>query len=437
MSTGLVDGPSTASTSRSAGRTVLIASLVGTTIEWYDFFLFATAAGIIFPKVFYGNGDPTVATLLSFATFAIGFVARPVGGLIFGHVGDRFGRRETLIITMALTGVSTAAIGVLPGYQTIGIFAPLALVILRIIQGVAIGGEWGGAVLMAVEYAPAGKRGLYGSTPQIGLGLGLALGTGAFALLGAAMDEAAFASYGWRIAFIASVLLVGIGLVVRMKVMETPAFQHMQAAAGIARVPALEVLRDGPSRRNLGWTLLARWAEGASFNTWGVFVLTYTVSTLKMNKTGVLIVVTVAALVCAAVVPLAGAWGDRIGRGKVFAAGSALFGLGVYPAFLGLRTGEVWIVALVLVVMLGISYGLASGAESTLFAEVFPTRTRYTGMSLAFQGGGIYASGLTPLILTSLLAATGGTPWLACAYLLGTAVISTVAATRVTPLKQL
>ena len=168
-----------------------------------------------------------------------------------------------------------------------------------------------------------------------------------------------------------------------------------------------------------------------------MFVLTYTVSTLKMNKTGVLIVVTVAALVCAAVVPLAGAWGDRIGRGKVFAAGSALFGLGVYPAFLGLRTVEVWIVALVLVVMLGISYGLASGAESTLFAEVFPTRTRYTGMALAFQGGGIYASGLTPLILTSLLAATGGTPWLACAYLLGTAVISTVAATRVTPLKQL
>ncbi len=434
MSTGIADTPATSEETRTSGKTVLVASLIGTTIEWYDFFLFATAAGIIFPKIFYGNGDPAVGTLLSFATFAIGFVARPLGGLIFGHVGDRFGRRETLIITMALTGLSTAAIGVLPSYQTIGVLAPLSLVILRIIQGVAVGGEWGGAVLMAVEYAPPGKRGLYGSIPQIGLGIGLALGTGAFALLGVVMDDAAFASYGWRIAFIASVFLVFIGLVVRLKVMETPAFQRMQADAGISRVPAADVLRDRVSRRNLGWALLARWAEGASFNTWGVFVLTYTVSTLKMNRTTMLIVVTVAALVCAAVVPLAGVWGDRIGRGKVFAIGCALFGLGVFPAFLGLRTGEVWLVAIVLVVMLGISYGLASGAESTLFAEVFPTRTRYTGMSLAFQGGGIYASGFTPLILTSLLAAAGGAPWLACAYLLVTGAISTVSATRAIPL---
>jgi MFS family permease len=436
MSTGVAETPPAAE-ARTSGKTVLIASLIGTTIEWYDFFLFATAAGIVFPQVFYGNGDPTVATLLSFATFAIGFVARPVGGLIFGHVGDRFGRRQTLIVTMALTGLSTAAIGLLPSYASIGVLAPLSLVILRIVQGVAIGGEWGGAVLMAVEYAPPGKRGLYGSTPQLGLGLGLALGTGVFALLGVVMDDAAFASYGWRAAFIASVVLVFIGLVVRLKVMETPAFQRMQAAAEISRVPAWDVLRDSMSRRNLGWTLLARWAEGASFNTWGVFVLTYTVSTLKMNRTTMLIVVTVAALVCAAVVPLAGAWGDRIGRGKVFAYGCALFGVGVFPAFLGLQTAEVWVVALVLVVMLGISYGLASGAESTLFAEVFPTRNRYTGMSLAFQGGGIYASGFTPLILTSLLAAAGGAPWLACAYLLGTAAVSTVAATRATPVKEL
>jgi MFS family permease len=418
-------------------RTVLAASLIGTTIEWYDFFLFATAAGIVFPKLFYGSGDPTVATLLSFATFAIGFVARPIGGLIFGHIGDRMGRRETLIVTMGLTGVATAAIGFLPSYAAIGVSAPILLVVLRVIQGIAIGGEWGGAVLMAVEYAPRGKRGLYGATPQIGLGLGLALGTGVFAFLGLVMDDAAFLSWGWRVAFIASLLLVAIGLVVRLAVMETPAFRRMQAAAETSRVPVVDVLRDPPSRRNLGWTLLARWAEGASFNTWGVFVLTYTVATLKMPRTEVLVAVTAAAVLSAVVVLLAGAWGDRIGRGKVFAIGCAVLVVGVFPAFALLGTRSIGLVTIVLLVMLGLSYGLTSGAESTLFAEVFPTRTRYTGMSLAFQGGGIYASGLTPLILTSLLALGGGSPWYAAGYLALAGVVSTVAALRARPLETL
>ncbi|MDD7939714.1 MFS transporter [Actinomycetospora lutea] len=418
-------------------RTVLVASLIGTTIEWYDFFLFATAAGIVFPALFYGADDPTVATLLSFATFAIGFVARPIGGLIFGHIGDRVGRRETLIVTMALTGLATAGIGFLPTYAAIGVAAPVLLVLLRIIQGVAIGGEWGGAVLMAVEYAPHGRRGLYGATPQIGLGLGLALGTGVFALLGLVMDDAAFLSWGWRVAFIASLVLVGVGLVVRLAVMETPAFRRMQAAAETSRVPAVDVLRDPPSRRNLAWTLLARWAEGASFNTWGVFVLTYAVATLGMPRTEVLVAVTVAAVASAAVVPLAGAWGDRIGRGRVFAIGCAVLVVGVFPAFAVIGTGSIVLLGLALVVMLGLSYGLTSGAESTLFAEVFPTRTRYTGMSLAFQGGGIYASGLTPLVLTSLLALGGGTPWLAAGYLALAGVVSTVAALRAQPLDTL
>ncbi|MPQ99202.1 MFS transporter [Modestobacter sp. I12A-02628] len=418
-------------------RTVLTASLIGTTIEWYDFFLFATAAAIVFPQVFYGDNDPTVAGLLSFATFAVGFLARPIGGLVFGHVGDRFGRRTTLIVTMAMTGISTALIGLLPGHDSIGVLAPVLLVVLRIVQGIAVGGEWGGAVLLAVEYAPPGRRGLYGSVPQIGLGLGLALGTGVFALLGVVMDDAAFTSWGWRIAFVASLLLVLVGLVVRLKVMETPAFRRVQQAAEVSRVPALDVLRDPPSRRNLGWTLMARWAEGASFNTWAVFAVSYTVDTLGMDRTQVLVVITLAALLEAAVVPLAGAWGDRIGRGRVFAAGSVLFGLGVFPGFLGLQTGDIVVVGLVTALMLGVAYGIMSGAESTLFAEVFPARTRYTGMSLAFQGGGIYASGFTPLVLGSLLAAGGGSPWLACGYLLLTAVVSTVGALRARPLEHL
>ncbi|QXG75843.1 MHS family MFS transporter [Modestobacter sp. L9-4] len=419
------------------GRTVLTASLIGTTIEWYDFFLFATAAGIVFPKVFYGDNDPTVASLLSFATFAVGFLARPIGGLVFGHIGDRVGRRTTLIVTMAMTGVSTALIGLLPSHDSIGIWAPVLLVVLRVLQGIAVGGEWGGAVLLAVEYAPPGRRGLYGATPQVGLGLGLALGTGAFALLGSLMDDDDFLRWGWRIAFVSSLVLVLVGLVVRLKVLETPAFRRVQEQADVARVPVVEVFRDRPSRRNLGWALLARWAEGASFNCWGVFVLTYTVTRVGMDRNDVLVAVTVAALVEAAVVPLAGAWSDRIGRGRVFAVGCALLAVGVFPAFAGLRTGHVVVVGIVLVVMLGISYGLTSGAESTLFAELFPTRTRYTGMSLAFQGGGIYASGFTPLILTALIAATDGAPWLAAGYLLLLAVVSGISALRARPLEHL
>jgi MFS family permease len=418
-------------------RTVLVASLIGTTIEWYDFFLFSTAASLVFPQLFFPAGNETVGTLLSFATFAVGFIARPIGGIIFGHLGDRVGRRATLVATMALAGLATALIGVLPSYTTIGIWAPILLVLLRILGGIALGGEWAGAVLMAVEYAPPGKRGLWGSTPQIGLGLGLALGTGAFALLGASMDNQDFLAWGWRIAFLISIVLVAVGLVVRLRVFETPAFRRMQESAEVSRVPVVDVVRDPASRRNLGLGLLARWAEGAAFNTWGVFVLTYAVTTVKMPKTEVLIAVTVGGLVSAAIVPIAGRLADRFGRRAVFATGCAAFGISVYPAFAGLGTGSLGIVLAVIVLTLGVIYGVQSGAESTLFAELFPTRTRYTGMSLVYQGSGIYASGLTPLILTSLLAVTGGSPWLACGFLVLAAVVSVITTLLLRPVVDL
>ena len=418
-------------------RTVLLASLIGTTIEWYDFFLFSTAASLVFPQLFFPAGNETVGTLLSFATFAVGFVARPIGGLLFGHLGDRVGRRATLVATMAIAGVATALIGVLPSYTSIGVWAPILLVVLRVLGGIALGGEWGGAVLMAVEYAPPGRRGLWGSSPQIGLGLGLALGTGAFALLGAAMDNQDFLAWGWRIAFLISIVLVAIGLVVRLRVFETPAFRRIQEGADISRVPVVDVVREPESRRNLLLGLLARWGEGAAFNTWGVFVLTYTVTTVKMPKVEVLIAVTIGGLVSAAVVPLAGRLADRFGRRAVFATGCAVFGLAVYPAFAGLGSGSFAVVLAVLVVTLGLVYGVQSGSESTLFAELFPTRTRYTGMSLVFQGSGIYASGLTPLILTSLLAVAGGSPWLACGFLVLTAVISVVSTAFLRPVVDL
>jgi MFS family permease len=420
--------------SKPAGiRTILTASLVGTTVEWYDFFLYSTAAALVFPGLFFPGQNPTVATLLSFGTFTVGFIARPVGGVLFGHVGDRLGRKRTLVTTMVVMGVSTALIGLLPSYQQIGMAAPILLVILRILQGLAVGGEWGGAVLLAVENAPAGRHGRFGSIPQIGLGLGLALGTGVFTLLAQWLGSDAFRSVGWRAAFVLSLLLVVVGLVVRLRVLETPAFRDIAERGDTTAVPIRELFRLPRHRRNVLLGLLTRWGEGASFNTWGVFVITYATASIHLPRTDVLIAVTASALVMAAMAPVAGWLADKYSRKLVFGVGAAGFGLTVVPSFALLQTGQSWLLFAVVGVQLGLWYGLMTGAESTLFAELFDTRVRYTGMSLVFQGSGIYASGLTPVILTALLAAGAGTPWLAAGYLAVTALISVLAVRAIRP----
>lgn len=426
VSTTLTHDPATEAPA-ARPRTILAASLVGTTVEWYDFFLYATAAGLVFPRLFFPMGDEVVGTLLAFATFAVGFVARPVGGVLFGHVGDRIGRKRTLVATMVLMGAATALIGLLPSYASIGVAAPVLLVVLRVLQGLAVGGEWGGAVLLAVENAPPGQRGRYGSVPQIGLGLGLALGTGVFALLGRLLDDETFLSVGWRVAFVLSVVLVGVGLVVRLRILETLEFRRLQASGATARVPVLQVFRTRGHRRGLVAGMLARWAEGASFNTWGVFVITYATATVKISKLVVLLGVTGGALLMALLTPLAGRLADRYGRRRIFGIGAAGFGLTVVPSFLAVQTGRTWLVVAVLLVQLGVWYGLMTGAESTLFAELFDTDVRYTGMSLVFQGSGIWASGLTPVFLTGLLVLGRGDPWWAAGYLAATAVISVAA----------
>ncbi|RZT87348.1 putative MFS family arabinose efflux permease [Pseudonocardia sediminis] len=426
MSTG-VDERSTGA-APAGPRTVLAASLIGTTVEWYDFFLYATAAGLVFPALFFpAGGDEVIGTLLAFGTFAVGFVARPVGGVIFGHIGDRLGRKRTLVATMVMMGVATALIGLLPSYAAIGVAAPLLLVLLRVLQGIAVGGEWGGAVLLAVENAPPGRRGLYGSVPQIGLGLGLALGTGVFALLGQVLDPETFLSIGWRIAFLISVVLVGVGLVVRLKVLETSEFRELHASGATASVPVVEVFRTRAHRRGVGTGMLARWAEGAAFNTWGVFVITYATATVRMDKTTILLAVTGGALLMAALTPFAGRLADRYGRRRIFGIGAAGFGLTVVPSFLAVQSGIPWLAASAIVAQLGVFYAAMTGTESALFAELFDTGVRYTGMSLVYQGSGIWASGLTPVFLTALLAFGGGDPWWAAGYLVLTAVISLVA----------
>ncbi|MBI3225750.1 MAG: MHS family MFS transporter [Mycolicibacterium cosmeticum] len=413
-------------------RTALWASLVGTTIEWYDFFLYATAASLVFNRAFFPDQTTFVGTLLSFATFAVGFLVRPIGGFVFGHVGDRIGRKKTLALTMLLMGGATALMGLLPTAAQIGVAAPILLLLLRIVQGFALGGEWAGAVLLAVEHSPTHKRGLFGSVPQIGLALGLALGTGVFAVLQTALSDAAFLAYGWRIAFLLSIALVAFGVVVRLKASETPAFEKVRDRDERAAVPLREVFKP-PVLRSTVLGMLSRWGEGAAFNTWGVFAISYATTTLKLEKVPVLVSVTAAALLMAILLPVSGLLTDRYGAKRVYATGIAAYGLAVFPVFALFGTKNIALYAVAMLVVFGVIHALFYGAQGTLYASLFPARIRYTGLSTVYQLSGVYASGLTPLILTALIGAAGGAPWIACAYLAATAVISVAATLALKP----
>lgn len=408
-------------------RIVVAASLLGTTVEWYDFFLYATAAGLVFNKVFFPNESSLVGTLLAFATFAVGFVMRPIGGLVFGHIGDRIGRKRSLALTMLIMGGATALIGALPTAAQVGAWAPVLLLVLRVLQGFALGGEWGGAVLLAVEHSPGDRRGRYGAIPQVGLALGLALGTGVFAFLQVALGQTRFLSYGWRIGFLLSVLLVAIGIVVRLRVEETPAFRQLGDLEAASTVPIRDIAREPRSRRNTLLGLLSRWAEGSAFNTWGVFAISYATGALGFNKVSVLVVVTIAALLMAVLLPVSGALTDRYGARRVYLVGVALYGLAAFPAFALFGTKNLVWFGLAMILVFGVVHALFYGAQGTLYSSLYPTGTRYTGLSFVYQFSGVYASGVTPMILTALIAAVGGAPWLACGYLVVTAVISVIA----------
>lgn len=312
-------------------RIVVAASLLGTTVEWYDFFLYATAAGLVFNKVFFPNESSLVGTLLAFATFAVGFVMRPIGGVVFGHIGDRIGRKRSLALTMLIMGGATALIGLLPTATQIGAWAPVLLLVLRVLQGFALGGEWGGAVLLAVEHSPDDRRGRYGAVPQVGLALGLAMGTGIFAFLQIVLGPNRFLAYGWRIGFLLSLLLVVIGIVVRLRVDETPAFRELQDLQAASTVPLRDIVREPRSRRNTLLGLLSRWAEGSAFNTWGVFAISYATGALGLNRVSVLVAVTIAALLMAVLLPISGRLTERFGARRVYLVGIACYGLTAFP----------------------------------------------------------------------------------------------------------
>ena len=413
---------------RNTVRTVVAASLVGATIEWYDFFLYGVVAGIVFNKLYFPTSDPVVSTLLAYGTFAVGFVTRPLGGIIFGHFGDRIGRKTMLVMTLLIMGVATFLIALVPTYAQIGIWAPILLLVLRIFQGIGLGGEWGGAVLMAFEYAPRGQRGLYASLPQIGLAIGLCLASGIVALLSYLLTDAQFLAWGWRIAFLVSVTLVAVGVYIRLNIMETPEFARVKQMQKEARVPFAEMISKHGGNVIAG--MGARYIDGVFFNIFAVFSIGYLAGTLKFSRTDALLGVMAAALVMCFFIPIFGHLSDRIGRTRVYAWGSLITALASYPAFWLMTNSagnamQVWIAILI---PFGIFYAAIYGPEAALFCELFPTRVRYTGISFVYQFSGIFASGITPIVATALLKEGHGEPWLICAYIVFAGVVSALSA---------
>lgn len=407
---------------------VIRASVIGATIEWYDFFLYGVMAGLVFNKLYFPSDDAFVGTMLAYATFAIGFVARPLGGIIFGHIGDRVSRKGALIATLILMGVSTFVIGLIPSYETIGIWAPILLLVCRILQGIGLGGEWGGAVLMAYEYAPKNKRGLYASWPQVGLALGLCLASGVVALLTAVLSPEAFYAWGWRVAFLLSALLVGVGLYIRVAVKESPEFEKMKANNAENKQPFISMIKNYPGNilRGMG----ARYIDGVFFNIFGVFSISYLSNDLGMDRTTALTGVLIASLVMCFSIPLFGALSDKVGRTRTYFWGSLITGVSAFPALylMTANVDNVMLVWLSIIVPFGILYASVYGPEAALFCELFDTDVRYTGISFVYQFSGIFASGITPMIATALLHANDNQPWYVAAYVSVVGVISALSA---------
>ncbi|KGN37773.1 MFS transporter [Knoellia subterranea] len=384
----------------SSVRRVIIASLVGTSLEWYDFFIYGTAAALVFNKLFFPEFDPLVGTLLSFATFAVGFISRPLGGIVFGHYGDKLGRKNVLVVTLLLMGLATFAIGLLPTYASIGFWAPALLVVLRFLQGLGLGGEWGGAVLMTLESGESHRRGLNASWPQVGVPFGLLLANGVLSLMGGVTSDSAFLSWGWRVPFLLSGLLVIVGLVIRMTIAESPLFAETEESGHKAKAPIVEVFRNYP--KQVALAIGARVGVDVAFYTFVLFITTYVTTYLDLPKSYALNAVLIAAAVQVFAIPFFGHLSDVRGRRPVYIAGAVAAAVWVLIFFRLLDTGNVVLIVLAAIVAL-IVHAAMYGPQAAFISEMFPTRVRYTGASMGYQLAGIVGGALAPIISTWLL----------------------------------
>jgi len=404
-------------------RKAVIASTIGTTIEWYDFFLYGTAAGLVFGKLYFPNSDPLSATLLAFGTYFIGFIGRPIGAAIFGHYGDRIGRKATLIATLLCMGIATFLVAFVPTYASIGIWGAILLTVLRALQGIGVGGEWGGSVLLAMEWSRThGQRGLVASWPQFGVPAGLFLANLAV-LAFSAFSGDQFLVWGWRIPFAISIVLVGVGLWIRLGILETPVFQKLLDSNKVEKAPILEVIKKQP--REIILSALARLSEQTPFYIFTAFIFAYAVGTLKMDRNFILMAVMVAAVVSFVTIPLSGHISDRIGRRRMYLIGVVSVGLFGFLYF-GMVDTAIPSAVFIAIVLSLIPHDIQYGPQAALIAESFTPRLRYSGASLGYQLASVIAGGPAPLIATWLLA-TYQTGYAVAVYIAICAVISAVA----------
>jgi metabolite-proton symporter len=383
---------------------VATAAFVGTLVEWYDYYIYGTAAALIFSGQFFPDVDSTTALIASFATFGVGFLARPLGGLFAGHYGDRIGRKSMLIFTLSLMGVSTVLIGLLPSYAQIGIWAPILLVVLRLVQGAGVGGEWAGAVLMAVENAPPRRRSLYGCFPQLGLPSGILLSQLVFLLLNAVMPQEAFVAWGWRIAFLSSSVLIIVGLVIRLRIEESVDFEKIREAGQVEKMPVVEVFKRRPLQLLVG--SLASIAAPAIGYLVSVYMVSYGTAALKLPTSTMLWILVSVSVVWILMMLAAGIAGDRFGRKPTFVAGAALAVVWAFPLFWLVDTRSVPLIVVSLIVLTAAN-SIMAGPQPALITEMFPIRLRYSGASISYTIASILGGGITPLLATALFAEFG------------------------------
>lgn len=403
---------------------VLIASLVGSSIEWFDYFLYGTMAALVFNQLFFVNEDPTVGLLLAYASFALSFFIRPFGGIIFSHIGDRIGRKKTLVLTLSLMGAATFAMGILPTYQAIGVAAPIILITLRLIQGLGIGGEWGGALLLATEYAPPERRGFFGSIPQMGVTIGMVMGTLALWIM-SLLPEQQFMTWGWRVPFILSALLVIFGLWIRKGIDETPEFKKVQEKGEIPKLPIVETLRY--YWKEVLITIGAKVVETAPFYIFSTFIVSYGTSTLGFSRSAVLGAVMVSTVITTILIPVMGSLSDRVGRKKMYIVGTVAMMAFAFPYFWMIHQGSVLMLVLATIIGLGIIWAPITAVLGTMFSEIFDAKVRYTGVSLGYQIGAAVAGGTAPLVATALLASFNNSYVPVALYIMFTAVVSLIA----------